>query len=134
MAVQALHQIKAEGSSQCCCNQVTYLHSNPSGLQQSSQDVCFSPSQSMILSDDAVTLHTLNSLVLECRTAAGSQANKKSKTGAAAFGSFREWCHNFDLTKPTPIQELTSSELVSHQSICCVRPFLSVYHKYKALH
>ena len=53
---------------------------------------------------------------LVSRGSGGSLASRKVKTGAAALGSVREWCHNFDLTKAIPVQELSSAKLVR----CCL--------------
>ncbi|KAL3163287.1 hypothetical protein ABBQ32_009682 [Trebouxia sp. C0010 RCD-2024] len=43
------------------------------------------------------------------RSAAAGRTNPKVKTGTAALGNVREWCHNYDLTKATPLQDLGHS-------------------------
>lgn len=47
-----------------------------------------------------------------CRSAAAGRTNPKVKTGTAALGNVRDWCHNYDLTKPTPLQDLSHSRPV----------------------
>lgn len=43
-----------------------------------------------------------------CRSTGGSQSSKKAKAGSSAMSGVREWCHSFDLTKPTPVQDITT--------------------------
>lgn len=45
------------------------------------------------------------------RSAAGSQSSRKAKSGSSALGGVREWCHNFDLTKPIPVQDIVTSKI-----------------------
>lgn len=47
-----------------------------------------------------------------CRSTVAGKTNSKAKTGTAALGSVRDWCHNFDLTKPTSLQDLSQSRAV----------------------
>lgn len=47
-----------------------------------------------------------------CRSAVAGKTNSKAKTGTAALGSVRDWCHNYDLTKPTSLQDLSQSKAV----------------------
>ena len=46
------------------------------------------------------------------RSAGGSQSSRKAKSGSSALGGVREWCHNFDLTKPISVQDITTSRMV----------------------
>ncbi|KAL0050026.1 hypothetical protein WJX82_003004 [Trebouxia sp. C0006] len=45
------------------------------------------------------------------RSAGGSQSSRKAKSGSSALGGVREWCHNFDLTKPISVQDITTSRM-----------------------
>lgn len=47
-----------------------------------------------------------------CRSTVAGKTNPKAKTGTAALGSVRDWCHNYDLTKPTSLQDLSQSRAV----------------------
>lgn len=54
----------------------------------------------------------LDLLTQFCRSAVAGKTNPKVKTGTAALGSVRDWCHNYDLTKSTPLQDLGHSRPV----------------------
>ena len=56
--------------------------------------------------------------VCECRGT--SQAQRKAKTGAAALGNVKDWCNNFDLTKPVPVQDLSTLKLVRYALAACL--------------
>ncbi|KAL0026942.1 hypothetical protein WJX79_001211 [Trebouxia sp. C0005] len=45
------------------------------------------------------------------RSASGSQNSRKAKSGGSALGGVREWCHNFDLTKPIPVQDIDTPRM-----------------------
>ena len=47
-----------------------------------------------------------------CRSMVAGKTNSKAKTGSAALGSVRDWCHSYDLTKPTILQDLSQSRAV----------------------
>ena len=44
-----------------------------------------------------------------CRASTGSS---KAKASGASSAGIRDWCHNFDLTKPVPVQDLKLSRMV----------------------
>lgn len=51
-----------------------------------------------------------------CRSAAAGKTNPKAKTGTAALGSVKDWCHNYDLARTRPFQELSNSKAVMNVS------------------